>query len=407
MQRRSHGCASLPKDRLILDPSEQPAITSFCFRYNQGRIHESATAIGTSRMDRRCGAVTNRRVFNIRSAMAVSSAVASLQARYAWAENASAQMGIVIHSYGIRTAKPSADYPPISEPAAFLELAHASGAIGVQCRLFAADAIGRIRDYMDRFGMYVEGMIELPKSASDLDRFETQLRASKEVGASVLRSVCGSGRRYEAMQSRQQFEEFKTDSLKSIEKALPIAERLGVQLAIENHKDWRSEEMAQWLTRLSSPHLGVCLDTGNNIALLEDPYKVVETLAPWAITTHLKDMAVAECPQGFLLAEVPFGEGMLDIASIVATIRKARPNARFNLEMITRDPLLVPCLESRYWLAMEDVPAKELAATMSMVKLHGRSDRLKTISSLAVDEQLRVEQLHVQQCVDRFSRLGG
>ncbi len=273
--------------------------------------------------------------------------------------------------------------------------------------MFAADAVGKIRDYIDRFGMYVEGMVELPKSTSDQDRFEKQLRASKEAGASVFRSVCGSGRRYEVMKSRQQFEDFKVDSLKSIAWALPIAERLDVQLAIENHKDWRSEEMAEWLTRISSPNLGVCLDTGNNIALLEDPYKVVETLAPWAITTHLKDMAVAECAQGFLLAEVPFGEGMLDMATMVATIRRARPNARFNLEMITRDPLLVPCLESRFWSAMEDVPAKELAATLSMVKQHGSSEPLKTISSLATDEQLRVEQLHVQQCVDRFSTLGG
>ena len=43
---------------------------------------------------------------------------------------------------------------------------------------------------------------------------------------------------------------------------------------------------------LGSEHVGVCLDTGNNVALLEDPMEVVETLAPLAFTTHIKDMAV-------------------------------------------------------------------------------------------------------------------
>ena len=68
------------------------------------------------------------------------------------------------------------------------------------------------------------------------------------------------------------------------------------------------------------------------------------TLAPFAVTTHLKDMAVRRTADGFELSEVPLGQGMLPLARYVAAVRRARPEARFCLEMMTRDPLPVPYL---------------------------------------------------------------
>ena len=47
------------------------------------------------------------------------------------------------------------------------------------------------------------------------------------------------------------------------------------------------------LRRLSSEFVGVTLDLGNNLALLEDPVAVARALAPWTITTHFKDMAMS------------------------------------------------------------------------------------------------------------------
>ena len=52
------------------------------------------------------------------------------------------------------------------------------------------------------------------------------------------------------------------------------------------------------LGRLSSDRIGVTLDTGNAISLLEDPMGVIEVLAPHALTVHFKDMGVAESADG-------------------------------------------------------------------------------------------------------------
>jgi len=41
---------------------------------------------------------------------------------------------------------------------------------------------------------------------------------------------------------------------------------------MENHKDWTLEDMLRVLRPISSEYLGVCVDFGNNISLLDDPW---------------------------------------------------------------------------------------------------------------------------------------
>lgn len=137
--------------------------------------------------------------------------------------------------------------------------------------------------------------------------------------------------------------------------------------------------------------MGVCLDTGNSMALLEEPQAVVEAYAPWTMTTHLKDMGVQEYDDGFLLSEVPLGKGVLDIPKVVATIQKARPGVRLNLEMITRDPLRIPCLTSGYWATMPDIRASELADALARVRKQRFPGALPAVTNLSHAEQLQVE----------------
>jgi len=49
---------------------------------------------------------------------------------------------------------------------------------------------------------------------------------------------------------------------------------------------------------------------------------------------HIKDMAVEEYEDGFLLSEVPMGEGMLDLKEMARLLRQKDPNMIFDLEMI-------------------------------------------------------------------------
>jgi sugar phosphate isomerase/epimerase len=163
------------------------------------------------------------------------------------------------------------------------------------------------------------------------------------------------------------------------------------------------EEHERLLKSYSSEYLGACLDFGNNIALLDDPMEVVERLAPYTLTTHVKDMAVQPYEDGFLLSEVPLGSGILDLPKIVATVRKARPAASFMLEMITRDPLKVPCLTEKYWAPFPGRNGAYLARTLKLVRDRASKTPLPVVSGKPREERMKLEEENVKLCL-RYAR---
>ena len=98
-------------------------------------------------------------------------------------------------------------------------------------------------------------------------RFKTQAA----VGAVALRSACLGTRRYETFTSLADWQNFVDRSHTSLESAVPILDRYKIPLGLENHKDWTVDEMVALIKKYSSEYLGVCLDFGNNISLLDDP----------------------------------------------------------------------------------------------------------------------------------------
>src|SRR5207247_5440974 len=148
----------------------------------------------------------------------------------------------------------------------------------------------RARD--ESLGRCLEGELSLPKEESDVPRFEADIRAAGEAGAEVVRTAMLGGRRYETFDSAEAYRRFAESSWQSLTLAEPVLKRHRLRLAIENHKDRRVPELLDLLKRISSEYVGVCVDVGNNIALLEEPMAVLEALAPCAFAPHLTDMAV-------------------------------------------------------------------------------------------------------------------
>jgi sugar phosphate isomerase/epimerase len=213
----------------------------------------------------------------------------------------------------------------------------------------------------------------------------------------VLLPGVTSGRRYEEYNSADEFHQAYKRGRQMLELAEPVAARHQIRLAVENHKDQRIPEMLHTIAGISSEYVGVCVDTGNSIALLEDPMEVIKAYAPWAYAVHLKDIAVQQYQDGFLLWDVPLGEGFLDLAKAVGIIRSSHPEVQFSLEMMTRDPLKVPCLTENYWIVLADVPGYDLARTLKMVRTHAYEQTPPQVSHLSLSEQLRLEQENVKK----------
>lgn len=304
------------------------------------------------------------------------------------------RLGLVIHSYGRRWLGKYSNlkFPPFEHALDVMDHVRDLGVGGLQITVagWTAEFAEKVRATCESYRMRLEGSITLPKNENDVARFENELRIAKEAGAMIFRSAAG-GRRYELFSSLEEFKHFKDSAFKSMQLAEPVARRLRVKIGIENHKDFHAAELAELLGRLSSSHMGACVDTGNSIALLEDPMTVVETLAPFAVTTHIKDMAVQETADGFLLSEVPLGEGVLDLARMLTLFEKHNPDIGYHLEMITRDPLDIPCLKPGYWATFPDKPGAELARTLAMVR-DRKAAKLPKTTGLGLEQVLEFEE---------------
>ena len=321
-------------------------------------------------------------------------------------------LGIVEHCYSQRHAHGRANGGKglLDDPAAFVDFCSDRGAAGIQMSLtdktIADQSSDRFTRALSQKHAFFEASCELPRNRIQLETFVAILDVYRSVRATVVRTVAMPGRRYERFHEPSAFRaaaEHAYQSLLLVKKALERPPYNEMRVAVENHKDWRTSELVDLLERVDSPNIGVCLDTGNSIALLEDPMETVEALAPWAVTTHLKDMAVEQYEDGFLLSEVPLGKGFLDLPRIVSTIRKQQPGIHFNLEMITRDPLKVPCLTEGYWATLDGTSGWPLARALKMVHRHASKTPLPRVSGLDPDERVRREDDNVRESL-RYAR---
>ncbi len=122
-----------------------------------------------------------------------------------------------------------------------------------------------------------------------------------------------------------------------IREVLPEYEKAGVSIALENHDEHRTDELAAFLDRIGSPSVGVCLDTVNSFAALETPERVVQNLAPYTLNLHVKDFEVVRFGSelGFSIVGCPAGQGRLDVEWTVGYLKDKGRSPNVILELWT------------------------------------------------------------------------
>jgi sugar phosphate isomerase/epimerase len=265
------------------------------------------------------------------------------------------------------------------------------------------EAIRALRSRLDAYNMRVVFNVPMPKRKEDVEAFEAGVKNAREAGAFALHAAM-TPRRYEQFDAFEPFKKSFEQNQLSSELAEPVLRKHRVRLAIENHKGWRAAEQAAWLKRLGSEYVRVAFDFGNNLSLCETPQETFGLLAPMAIMCHIKDMAVEPYEDGFLLSEVPLGEGILNLKEMVDTLRARDPDILFGLEMITRDPLKIPIFTEKYWATFDDsyspLPGRDLAKVFKLVHDHHPKNALPRITGLSPADQVKAEDTNNQLCID-------
>jgi sugar phosphate isomerase/epimerase len=196
------------------------------------------------------------------------------------------------------------------------------------------------------------------------------LQVAHTVGATSLRCFLGS------MADRRT----ETDSLaRCIDETIRVfravrsqAMDLNVKIALENHAgDMQAREVLGIIQQSGPEFVGSCLDTGNPMWVMENPVVTMEVLGAHVLTTHVRDSAVFEVPQGAAAQWVAMGDGNTDLARIVALQQKLCPQAAMHLEIITgRPPQVLPYLDPAFWRWFAKMPASDFARFVDLAK-HG------------------------------------
>jgi 3-oxoisoapionate decarboxylase len=303
-------------------------------------------------------------------------------------------IGAAPTGFAARRRANAAATPPVD----FLDYCHTLGLGGAELGLPPTDPaeIAKLRARAESYGMRILFDIgsRLPTDDAGLPAFDAIVKASKEAGATGLHGAL-TQRRYEEFDTFTAFKASFEKNKAAVARVEPTMRKYRLPLVLENHKGWRAAEQAAWLHGLSSDYVGVHFDFGNNVSLCEDPMQTLDTLLPLIKSCHIKDMAVQMYEDGFLLSEVPLGEGFLDLKAMVAKLRQKDPDMGFALEMISRDPLKIPVFTEKYWVTFDDayspLPARDLAHTLEIVKRHPTKRPLPATSGLDNEARLKQE----------------
>lgn len=331
---------------------------------------------------------------------AITPSLARADAPGAAAAQGAPRMGGTPSAFGARSRSGRGGGKPFD----IIEHCHSIGLAGIQTNPPSTDAaeIKKFRQRLEAYNMHLVCDPRLPRQDTDVAAFETQVRAYKDAGA-VMFHAAMTGRRYEDFDALEPFKQMFEQAKQTVQRAEPILRKHQMKLAIENHKGWRAAEQAAWMKSLGSEWVGVCLDFGNNMSLCEDPMDTARTLLPYTFYGHIKDMAVEQYEDGFLLSEVGLGDGIVDLKQIVQMLRQKDPRMIINLEMITRDPLRIPVYTPKYWATFDDtyspLPGRDVAKVLALVKKNPPKKPLPRTTGLSPEAQLKLEDDLNQQCV--------
>ena len=260
------------------------------------------------------------------------------------------RLGLSSFIYRYATSPDRGDAPPMG-PATMLRRAYALGVDAVQfsdnlpLHLVDDDALAALRDLGGELGLGIE------VGARGLDRplLERYVELAGFFGSQALRLVLD--------------EPDPERARAGLAWLLPRLKDADLPLAIENHGSLPATQLAAIVDELDDPLLRFCVDTANNLILLERPLETVAALAPKALQLHLKDYVVEKAPVGYRITGRVLGQGSLDIAAVLALVRPVErdldvyleswmdPAATWGETLLQEEQWIARCVEqARRWL---------------------------------------------------------
>jgi 3-oxoisoapionate decarboxylase len=234
-------------------------------------------------------------------------------------------------------------------------------------------AIKQIRDHADRLGIKLQLAFGTvcpsarsfnPQNGTLEEQVARALKASQIFGARCMRCVLGGD------PERPQIEMHIDNMIKAVRGMRTRIVDSGIKLAVENHGgDLQAREMKMMVEAVGTDIMGVCLDSGNPVWMLEDPHMTLETLIPYAETSHVRDSAVWKVPEGVAVRWVNMGDGNVDIDGWIRKFIQAKPGMPIIFEnLVSANPRIHRIYDPKFWDNWRRMPAWELSRFLAVAE---------------------------------------
>jgi 3-oxoisoapionate decarboxylase len=230
----------------------------------------------------------------------------------------------------------------------------------------------QIRAYADKLGLDIEvGMRSICPTSAMFDKAqgtaEEQLAkmvdAAKLLRSPIVRAVLGSSA--DRKGGIERHIESMVGALKNSRSRVMDA---GLFVAIENHAgDMQARELKTLIEAAGKDFVGVCLDSGNPVWTIEDPHLTLETLAPYVQTSHMRDSALWNTPEGAAVRWTRMGDGNMGMEEYLRTYIAKCPGKAVSLEVIVSgNPRMFNYRDPNFWALYKQQPAWEFARFLTL-----------------------------------------
>ena len=197
------------------------------------------------------------------------------------------------------------------------------------------------------------------------ETLDEAIRASRAIGASTIRMhltpILEGARAKQGAKWQQMLEHARETLNREARKAADA----GLQVAIENHQDFGSDELMAFADE-AGPNVGIALDTGNAFAVAEDPVAFAKRVAPRIKHVHLKDYVSQFTPEGFRLIRCAIGDGCVPLKEIAEVFADLRLTA--SIEVGALDARHIRVFTPEWWEGYPTRPVGELRIALDRLK---------------------------------------
>lgn len=195
-----------------------------------------------------------------------------------------------------------------------------------------------------------------PKQGTAEEQLTRLLQAASIAKSKLVRCVLGS------MADRKTpgttFEQHIENTAKTLRAVRSRAVDAGLKIAVENHAgDMQGWELKQLIEAAGKDFVGACLDSGNPVWTLENPHRTLEAVAPYVLTSHLRDSYLWDTPEGTAVRWVRMGEGNVDISGFLKRFIELCPGRTMSLEVIVTGPRVFAWKKPEFWDGYREIPA--------------------------------------------------